>query len=139
MTWGLDLLSFNNIVLHPYRVAKLPAAVANAGRSHDCPEKRSVLANELDRVAIDLAGDGFHRIRHYGFLANGRGAKLGLCRRLLASLQQNNLEPSAESAAVAAERLAVTHCCPCCGGAMVMLATWRCGQAPPNPFWNDTS
>ncbi|WP_246684317.1 IS91 family transposase [Mesorhizobium sp. B2-6-5] len=56
-----------------------------------------------------------------------------------AAEQQNNLEPSAEGAAVAAERLALTHRCPCCGGAMVTLATWRCGQAPPNPFWNDTS
>ncbi|MET3594434.1 hypothetical protein ABID26_003842 [Mesorhizobium shonense] len=93
----------------------------------------------IRRFLLHTLPDGFHRIRHYGFLANGhRAAKLGLCRRLLAS-QQSNREPSAESAAVAAERLTLTHRCPCCGGAMVTLATWRCGQAPPNPFWNDTS
>jgi hypothetical protein len=94
----------------------------------------------IRRFLLHTLPDGFHRIRHYGFLANGhRAPKLGLCRRLLASQQQNNLEPTAESAAVAAERLALTHRCPCCGGEMVTLATWRCGQAPPNPVWNDTS
>lgn len=37
--------------------------------------------------------DGFHRIRHYGFLANGRRAeKLALCRRLLSA------EPAAQAA-----------------------------------------
>ncbi|KAA3447922.1 IS91 family transposase [Mesorhizobium sp. SARCC-RB16n] len=94
----------------------------------------------IRRFLLHTLPDGFHRIRHYGFLANGhRAARLGLCRRLLASQLQNNLEPSAESAVVAAERLVLTHRCPCCGGAMVTLATWRCGQAPPSSFWNDTS
>ncbi|MER8467616.1 hypothetical protein [Mesorhizobium sp. M1396] len=47
--------------------------------------------------------DDFHRIRHYGFLADGnRAAKLDLCHGLLAGSQQNDLEPDAESAAVAA-------------------------------------
>lgn len=93
----------------------------------------------LGRYTHRVAIANSRLVKHYGFLANGhRAAKLGLCRRLLAS-QQSNREPSAESAAVAAERLTLTHRCPCCGGAMVTLATWRCGQAPPNPFWNDTS
>ncbi|MDX8483539.1 transposase, partial [Mesorhizobium sp. VK24D] len=94
----------------------------------------------IRRFLLHTLPDGFHRIRHYGFLANGhRAARLDLCRRLLANPQQNNLEPSAESAAVAAERLALTHRCPCCGGRMITLAVWRCGQAPPGPFWCDTS
>jgi hypothetical protein len=93
----------------------------------------------IRRFLLHTLPDGFHRIRHYGFLANGnRAAKLDLCRRLLAGSQQNELEPDAESAAVAAERLAVAHRCPCCGEPMITLATWRCGQAP-SPFWNDTS
>ena len=80
------------------------------------------------------------RIRHYGFLANGhRATRLELCRRLLARPRQNELEPDAESVAVAAERFAVAHRCPCCGGPMITLAIWRCGQAPPSPVWSDTS
>jgi predicted RNA-binding Zn-ribbon protein involved in translation (DUF1610 family) len=86
--------------------------------------------------------DGSHRIRHFGFLANGhRTARLNLCRRLLASPQQDDIKPEVESTVVAvtAESLALAHRCPCCGEPMTTLAIWRCGQAPPSPFWNDTS
>ena len=94
----------------------------------------------IRRFLLHTLPDGFHRIRHYGFLANGqRAVRLDLCRRLLASPQQDDIEPKAESAAVTAERLAATHRCPCCGERMITLAIWRCGQAPPSPFWNDTS
>ena len=38
----------------------------------------------IRRFLLHTLPDGFHRIRHYGFLANGhRAAKLALCRRLL--------------------------------------------------------
>ena len=58
----------------------------------------------IRRFLLHTLPDGFHRIRHYGFLANGhRATKLALCRRLLASPQQDKLEPDAESTAVAAE------------------------------------
>jgi hypothetical protein len=94
----------------------------------------------IRRFLLHTLPDGFHRIRHYGFLANGhRAARLDLCRRLLASPRQNALEPDAESVAVAVEPLATAHRCPGCGGSMITLAIWRCGQAPPRPFWSDTS
>lgn len=94
----------------------------------------------MRRFLLHTLPDGFHRIRHYGFLANGhRAARLELCRRLLVSPQQDDIQPEAESAAVTDERLATTHRCPCCGGPMTTLAIWRYGQAPPSPFWNDTS
>ncbi len=39
----------------------------------------------IRRFLLHTLPDGFHRIRHYGFLANGhRAAKLALCRKLLA-------------------------------------------------------
>ena len=39
----------------------------------------------IRRFLLHVLPDGFHRIRHYGYLANGqRAAKLALCRRLLA-------------------------------------------------------
>ena len=38
----------------------------------------------IRRFLLHILPDGFHRIRYYGFLANGgRGDKLALCRRLL--------------------------------------------------------
>ena len=94
----------------------------------------------IRRFLLHTLPDGFHRIRHYGFLANGhRAARLDLCRRLLASPQHDDIGPEAESAAVIPERLGAAHRCPCCGEPMITLAIWWCGQAPPNPFWNDTS
>lgn len=76
----------------------------------------------IRRFLLHTLPDGFHRIRHYGFLANGhRAARLDQCRRLLTKPQLDDREPDAESAAAAP------------------LAVWRCGQAPPGPFWCDTS
>ncbi len=38
----------------------------------------------IRRFLLHALPDGFHRIRYYGFLANGqRGDNLALCRRLL--------------------------------------------------------
>ena len=92
----------------------------------------------IRRFLLHTLPDGFHRIRHYGFLANGhRAARLDQCRRLLANPQEHDLEVDAESAT--AEPLAAAHRCSCCGGRMITLSIWRCGQAPPDPFWNDTS
>ena len=56
-------------------------------RHHD---KRKVMTLDADefirRFLLHVLPDGFHRIRHYGYLANGqRAAKLALCRRLLAA------------------------------------------------------
>ena len=48
----------------------------------------------IRRFLLHVLPDGFHRIRHYGFLANGhRATKLALCRRLLAIPRQNALDP----------------------------------------------
>ncbi|MER8766765.1 IS91 family transposase [Mesorhizobium sp. M0340] len=91
----------------------------------------------IRRFLLHTLPDGFHRIRHYGFLANGhRAAKLDLCRRLLANPLQDNIEPRVESTPAP---LRLAHRCPCCGGSMITLAIWRCGQAPPGPLWDNTS
>ena len=92
----------------------------------------------IRRFLLHTLPDGFHRIRHYGFLANGhRAAKLDLCRRLLDVPQQPAPTSSAECDATIA--LAAAHRCPCCGGQMITLGIWRCGEVPPRPFWKDTS
>jgi len=81
--------------------------------------------------------DGFHRIRHYGFLANGhRAAKLALCRKLLDVPAPQTMIAPADKAAASPPRL---DRCPCCGGPMITLAVLP-RPAPPRPaVWFDTS
>ena len=87
----------------------------------------------IRRFLLHTLPDGFHRIRHYGFLANGhRADKLALCRRLL---DTHTPEPAAEQVQDTAPPPGPVPC-PCCGGAMVRL-----GILTPcrPPSWNDTS
>ena len=57
-------------------------------RHHDKAKVMTLAADEfIRRFLLHTLPDGFHRIRHYGFLASGcRAAKLALCRRLLDAL-----------------------------------------------------
>ena len=74
----------------------------------------------IRRFLLHTLPDGFHRIRHYGFLANGhRAAKLALCRRLRDTPLQ---EPAADQAQDALLPLTKPERRLCCGGAMVILA-----------------
>jgi hypothetical protein len=104
-------------------------------RHHGKTKLMTLAADEfIRRFLLHTLPDGFHRVRHYGFLANGqRAAKLAICRQLLdlpeapAEELLNTLSPRRS------ER------CPCCGGLMVRLAILP-RPAPPRPsFWDDTS
>jgi hypothetical protein len=91
----------------------------------------------IRRFLLHTVPDGFHRIRHYGFLANGqRAARLAACRVMLAAQV-----PKAEGRAEPMAKVAPTpRPCPCCGRPMVTIAIWYHGQAPPGgPFWNDST
>jgi predicted Zn-ribbon and HTH transcriptional regulator len=90
-------------------------------RHHD---KAKVMTLEVDefirRFLLHTLPDGFHRIRHHGFLANGhRAAKLDLCRRLLAAPTPRPVPPAAD---YREQYLRLTgrslDVCPCCGGLM---------------------
>ena len=79
----------------------------------------------LRRFLIHVLPDGFHRIRHYGFLANcHRERKLALCRKLLGMAP---MEPTADPPADYRDRFeALTGCslheCPHCRtGIMVVI------------------
>jgi len=106
-------------------------------RHHGRTKLMTLAADEfIRRFLLHTLPDGFHRIRHYGFLANRkRAAKLALCRRLLDAPSQ---EPPAEQVqdAVPSHR---PDRCPTCGGAMVMLGVLA--RSPPcrTSFWDDTS
>jgi len=108
-------------------------------RHHGKSKIMTLDANEfIRRFLLHTLPDGFHRIRHYGLLANGhRVAKLTLCRELLGAA------PPIEPPAPAKHRREMTGIgldpCPCCGGTMIALgALPRPGPWHPS-FWQDTS
>ena len=87
----------------------------------------------IRRFLLHGLPDGFHRIRHYGFLANGhRQSKLALIRRLLdqpaplpTRRSEDYRERVRELTGVDLSR------CPCCGGAMRVIDILPCTRAPP--------
>jgi hypothetical protein len=90
----------------------------------------------IRRFLLHTLPDGFHRIRHYGFLANGhRAQKLELCRRLLNTTAQGSAADITHDlpAATSATR------CSYCGGQMITFGIWRCGEVPRRPVWSDSS
>jgi len=106
-------------------------------RHHGKSKLMTLSADEfIRRFLMHTLPDGFHRIRHYGFLANGhRTGKLALCRRLLeASLPNSPAEHNDD--AVPSRTL---DRCPCCGGAMIILAILPRSQSRRPAFWNDSS
>jgi len=106
-------------------------------RHHGKAKVMTLAADEFIRLfLLHTLPDGFHRIRHYGFLANRQRAdKLALCRRLLDALLQG---PPAEQVqdAVSSHR---PNRCPTCGGAMVMLGVLARPVPYRTSFWDDTS
>ena len=72
----------------------------------------------MRRFLLHVLPGGFHRIRHYGLLANGnRRDNLALARELLHVAPPPPDESADEQSAVPAP----TFVCPHCGHAMVVL------------------
>jgi hypothetical protein len=75
----------------------------------------------IRRFLLHVLPDGFQRIRHYGFLANGhRKGKLAVIRKLLAATPPISSPPSGDDAQAAAADGQATPC-PCCGGSMTII------------------
>jgi hypothetical protein len=87
----------------------------------------------IRRFLLHVLPSGFHRIRHYGLLANaGRREQLAQARELLHVVPVTVELPSAAAAPVAT--MAPTFVCPHCGAAMSIVETFARGQpirAPP--------
>jgi hypothetical protein len=88
----------------------------------------------IRRFLIHVLPKGFHRIRHYGLLANGnRAANIGLARELLAMPTK---QPETTKAAEPDEPSVLPRPCPCCGGRMLIIETFARGCEPkhrPSP------
>jgi Putative transposase/Transposase zinc-binding domain len=96
----------------------------------------------IRRFLLHVLPDGFHRIRHYGFLANGRRIeKLKLCRSLIEA--RASQESAGEAGGVGNARPAEESCkgtiivCPQCGGTMRRIG--HLSPMKPRPFRCDTS
>jgi hypothetical protein len=95
----------------------------------------------MRRFLLHVLPTGFHRIRHFGFMANGhRATRLARCRHLLAEQAGTNghdergVDPPR---APPTDRLPPFRqnqdTCPCCGGALFMATALA--RAPPHPAW----
>jgi hypothetical protein len=111
-------------------------------RHHGKAKVMTLDADEfIRRFLLHSLPDGFHRIRHYGFFANGhRADKLALCRKLLTVaspteapvVAQDHRERHRQQTAIP------LHVCPCCGGAMVTLDTLTPSARCHPFFWNSS-
>jgi hypothetical protein len=91
-------------------------------RHHNKAKVMTLAADEfIRRFLLHALPDGFHRIRHYGLLANGhRAAKLALCRELLGASAQDIAAPPLADYRERYKQLTGRDLdlCPCCGGRM---------------------
>lgn len=106
-------------------------------RHHDKLKLMTLAASEfIRRFLLHTLPDGFHRVRHFGFLANGRRAQaVALCRRLLDAAPP----PPRPTPRDYRERYFVLtgrslDACPGCGGPVRSL-----GAFAPRRVWRDTS
>jgi hypothetical protein len=90
----------------------------------------------MRRFLLHVLPSGFHRIRHYGLLANaGRRDHLARVRALLQAAAVNT-EPKATHAEPSDKAARPTFVCPDCGAAMIIVEILACKpfiRAPPQP------
>ena len=85
----------------------------------------------IRRFLIHVLPDGFHRIRHYGFLASAtRKENVARIRQFLKvnlpeQEPQDDTDPGADTIP-----LTLREPCPCCGGSMRIVEIFNRGQEP---------
>jgi hypothetical protein len=83
----------------------------------------------IRRFLIHVLSKGFHRIRHYGLLANGNRADNVAKARELLAVPMPVAEPEPEAAASDQPSLQAPAC-PCCGSRMVIIEIFERGSQP---------
>jgi Putative transposase len=85
----------------------------------------------IRRFLLHVLPKGFHRIRHYGFLASaGRKDNVARARELLAAPAPTKVEDAASLPDLRPP-------CPCCGGRMVIIEIFQPAaraRAPPSSY-----
>src|SRR3954465_3242463 len=116
--------------------------VSFRGRDYRHQNKKKVMTLAADeftrRFLLHALPDGFHRIRHYGFLANRwRVEKLALCRALLAVADVAVPVGGGEERRQVADR--APDICPCCGGRMEPIGFFTRSRPASSSAWYDSS
>jgi hypothetical protein len=108
-------------------------------RHHSKNKVMTLAADEfIRRFLLHALPDGFHRIRHYGFLANRRRAeKLALCRTLLAVADIAVPVGSGEAPRQFADH--AHDLCPCCAGRMEPIGVIPRLRPARSAAWHDSS
>jgi hypothetical protein len=94
-------------------------------------------AEFMRRFLLHVLPPGFHRIRHFGFLANGhRAARLALCRQLLSQpvagrQGERDTAPDHHRREPPRRHEPEPDACPDCGSLSLILSTLP--RAPPHP------
>jgi hypothetical protein len=81
----------------------------------------------LRRFLLHVLPGGFHRIRHYGFLASGR--RVADVERIRSLIGVAETRPSEGADELAASETS-EPICPCCGGHMRVIETFTRGGSP---------
>jgi len=91
----------------------------------------------IRRFLLHVLPSGFHRIRHYGLLANGgRKDNIALARKLLIdkkSIDHEEGDEEESDSSESAEVMTATFICPDCGAALIVIETFTRGQLPRAP------
>jgi len=84
----------------------------------------------IRRFLLHVLPKGFHRIRHYGLLANGsRADNIAKARALLAVLPVAKDTQTPEKTGPDSSRV-LPQPCPCCGGRMIVIEVFARGSIP---------
>jgi Putative transposase/Transposase zinc-binding domain len=107
-------------------------------RHHNKSKVMALAADEfIRRFLLHTLPDGFHRIRHYGFLSNRhRAEKIALCQELLA-IGAAALPDNADEPGQPCDR--TFDLCPSCGGRMEILGLLPRSRPADPPVWHDSS
>ncbi len=90
---------------------------------------RLATPESICRFLIHVLPDGFHRIRHYGWLASAaRKANIKKIRVLLGTQRAEQTTKTAPEPEITP--LTLREPCPCCGGPMRIIEIFRRGQIP---------
>jgi hypothetical protein len=82
------------------------------------------------RFLIHVLPSGFHRIRHYGLFASGsRIDNITRARELLA-VPPPRSQPDQDAPTNDGKPKMLSHPCPCCGGRMIVIETFRRASTP---------
>ena len=85
----------------------------------------------IRRFLMHVLPNGFHRIRHYGLLASGTKTEtIVRARQLIAAATPAQTAPTQQAPDNAAATDDPTNPCPCCGGRMITIETFKRGSTP---------